>query len=68
MRSVSGEVVGTRAFITRRGRVVKMMLHGDDCMMVCGRDEAAFMEVELKRRFTATVKVCGHETWRGGGK
>ena len=39
---------------------VKMLLHGDDFMMVCGRESAEVMRKALMERFTVTVKVCGH--------
>ena len=39
---------------------VKMLLHGDDFMMVCGRKAAGVMESKLKERSTVTVKVCVH--------
>ena len=43
-------VGGIRAFTFRRGRQVRMLLHGDDFMMVCGREAAEMMKVKLRER------------------
>ena len=39
---------------------IKMMVHGDDFMGVCRREEAAWLKGELEGRFTAQVEVGGH--------
>ena len=40
---------------------IQMLIHGDDFMMVCGRDVIGFVKGELAKRFTAKIEVCGHE-------
>ena len=41
-------------------RRIKMMIHGDDFMMVCDREQVGFVRAELEKRFTVKVEVAGH--------